>query len=52
VLERPELKHFHQAGHEEDKAENEAGEEDGPSAIEISIHRLRRFSQIAGESGK
>jgi len=38
VLERAELKYFHHSGHEEDEAENQAGEEQCPSAIEIRFH--------------
>ena len=39
VLKRGELKDFHDAGHEEDEAENEPGEEDGPGAIKIRSHK-------------
>ncbi len=52
VFEWPELKYFHDAGHEEDKAENEATEEQCPCAIRFVIHRSRRFSQIEDQSGK
>jgi hypothetical protein len=51
VLDRPQLKNFPEAGHEENEAENESSEEQGPGA-QISIHRFRRFSQIEDETGK
>jgi hypothetical protein len=38
VLERSELKDFHDTGHEEDEAQYEPGEEQRPSAIEIWFH--------------
>src|SRR5437762_1462401 len=38
VLKRAELKHFHHSGHQEDEAEDEPGEDQCPSAIEIWCH--------------
>jgi hypothetical protein len=61
VLKRAKLKNFHDAGHEEDQAENEAGEEESPRAIKSGSHRRRgkrsrshedRFTQKRDQLGK
>ena len=38
MLERAELKNLYHAGHKEDEAEDDAGEENRPGAIQIWFH--------------